>query len=836
MARFLRTLASLTPVLSVLTIAWAGTAHAMWPTTLWTIQELDPNAKGIEHQHLQPQKTTGKLKGVRAHYANKHQAILENASSWFQSMAFKAPHQFNDKGSLTFSGGEKYLAYLNSDTSNPVSSHSSTGAMYLSTHRGFLRPRTANDRVYEAAAVHELFHGIQSAYPAYRAYAHQTHLPGPPRCDVGERANDWLTEGTASAVQIQYLERVHGQHFAHPFHGPSDIRWVRTFDQPLNWPHLPPEHSVSLPAGAAEHSWQCSYGTWYFWYAVGNMLGSMNLNDERRVSYLQYIFEQEGPWLGTGLEMVDAGLKQAAKELDALRPYRDGLYSLYPQFVAQYLDVDDFFEKIERVTMDVPSVYETEIDIDNALEPLSTMAWRIRIQVPPVSSAIPTTVRFVLDSSDPEIKDALHLIVDDNIVTRPEDPSVPYSQLRRVHPHLLDENGGFEYFVRVANVARKAVLTNVATFTLKVELEGFYGENPATQDIPLSSQQGATPSAEGRTRPSDHPLPRTADGRPATPVDDSPSTSIDVPFAVPPGFLITGPDAGWSCEGGDNARATYAIMTPDGLADQLERMLPQSLKNIENDLDRAEIQAHGRGESELEETQQQRQRFEADFADMIGSSGIQGNVAQAAREIRQQKETQIMVKLNGRNDLGNCDVLLILTLPGAPAAQRVNSDNFSLTITSAAMANAMATARSFAEQLDFSSLETLDVAQMERLAKQFENAMDGSGLPERPWSRCDSGNTDCDEGGFELGEASEQRLFGSFSFQVFRGDLQLVKGTTIDEPREYADVTGFINITSTKDEGDNNLLDFFSRQSGDGDLLLIPGLEGFLQGGSMLED
>lgn len=813
MIRSLSSFAScaLSLLLSGVAIGWASNAHAMWPTTSWAI-------KNTTQMTL--------LEG----FEEKHRAILEYGSRWFASMSFKAPFQVNDQGRFVFTGGEKYLAYLNKDPSNPGSSYSSKGNMYLSIHPGFLNPSTPNDRVYQGAAIHELFHSIQAAYPAYQSYATRPDLPGPPRCDEGERANAWLTEGTASAVQIMYLERAHGETWNHPFRGPSYIRWVRAFDQPLDWGWIPAQHSLSLPDGVAQHAWQCSYGTWYFWYAVGNMLGSTNVQDNRRVAYLKHIFEQTGPWAGTGLEMVDAGLKQAAEELNALQSYRGGLYALYPQFVAQYLDRDVFYEKIKNITLPVPSVYETHIDIDNALEPLSTRAWRIRVQMPPGLNDVPTTVRFALNSDDPAIKDALHLIIDSRVVTRPLDPSVPYSQLRRVHPHLLDEEGGIDYLVRVANVARNAVLTNEATFTLKVEVEGFYGSAAPEPDYTPVTEPDSPPPPLLKA---DQPAPLITETPPLTPLPRKPEEQTLL--SIPPGFQITGPDSQWSCEGSDDARASYAIYTPNRLADELERMLPQVLKNIENDLDQAEIEAHRQGESELAALRQQRDDFETGFSDLMEGSSIHDKVAKAAQEIRRSNETQILVKLNGKNQQGNCDVLMILTLSGATAAQRIRSDNFQLTITSASFANAMSAAASVAAQFDFSALESMDIEKMKQFEKQLEHALEGTGLSERPWSRCSPEQNDCEEGGFELGEVSEERLFGSFSFQVYRGDLQLVRNSHVEDPREYAEVGGFINITSTKDAGDNNLMDFMSRSSGDGDLLLIPGLESFLQGGTMLK-
>ncbi|NGR07443.1 hypothetical protein G5B41_07700 [bacterium SGD-2] len=703
-------------------------------------------------------------------------------------MSFPAPYQINERREFAFKDNERYLAYLRPDSSNPVSAHSSAGRMRLSSHESLLDPQTPNERIYQAAAVHELFHGIQRAYPSYRSWADRADMKKLHGCDPGERANDWLTEGTASAVQIQYLERQNRQHLNHPSHGPSDIRWARTFDQPLHWPRLSEEQSVVMPAGVAPYAWQCSYGTWYFWYAVGNMLGSPNPLDTRRTGYLHHVFSQEGSWTDSGLAMVDLGLKHAAAAMDALRPYHGGLYALYPQFVAQYLDDDKFFEHVETVALETPAVYEFHSDDLSRIEPVATRAWRIRVQTAQDSASdAHYTVRFSLNSSDPAMKDALHLIVDQTLVSRPEDSATPYSQLRRIHPHLLDADGGIEYLVRVANVARNAVDTEPAEFTLKVEVEGFYGE-----DI----------------------------------------SSGLLPGAIPPGFAITGPDPKWSCFGDDDARAMYAFVTPEGVASQLERMLPQGFKNIEGDLDRAEMQAQKYSDAELQRIQKHRRRFETSFDASVDASDVERKVARAAAEIRLQTESQIMVKLSGRNAAGTCDVLLVLTVPGEPAPQRVPPDNYSVNITPQSGADAMATAADFASRLDSSAMQSMSVEQLQSLSEQFQTAMQDYDSTEPDWLRCTTNMRDCEDGEFHLGEASYQHLSGTFSFQVYKGDLELVAGTA-EHPREYAEVSGHINITSTQEDVDNHLLDFLSRPGSRGDMLQSPGLEAFMQGGSM---
>lgn len=133
--------------------------------------------------------------------------------------------------------------------------------MSLSTHPGFLKPEGSLDELLGEAAVHELFHAIQRANPDYYNYASNAAAlqPGPKKCEVGGdgkpvRGDQWLTEGTASAVQIQYMEREHGYIYEHAFNGSSRATWVRYFDQPLDWGSLPPENRApSCPGHSIYH-------------------------------------------------------------------------------------------------------------------------------------------------------------------------------------------------------------------------------------------------------------------------------------------------------------------------------------------------------------------------------------------------------------------------------------------------------------------------------------------------------------------------------------------------------------------------------------------------------
>ncbi|NYT60817.1 hypothetical protein H0A66_00540 [Alcaligenaceae bacterium] len=764
--------------LVVLMYGVGNPAHAKWPTTIWTVLEEKESWLGAK----QPE-------GERKLFAQKYEESLQHASLWFQSMSFKAPYQLNDKKRFDFKGDERYLAYLKTDTTDLSSTHSSLGYMRLSTPPSFLNPESSWDELFTAAAVHELFHGIQKANPEYYKYSSIKPLPpGPKDCDDGERGDEWLTEGSAAAVQVQYLERTRGYIYGHAFNGSPRSTWVRTFDQPLDWGSLPPEHR-NTPVKTQHVSWYCSYGTWYFWYAVGNMLGSKDPQDWRRTAYLRYIFDQKGSWEATGLAMVDSGLKQAAQELDAINLYRGGLFSLYPQFVAQYLDVDRFYEKVEKATMTTPSQYETTSSLEGgAIDPMATRAWRFRVELPRNVTPMPYIVRFVLESPDQGSLDGLHLIVDSKVIDRPVDPDVPYSHTRRTDRDAPNDQGDLEYFVRIANVAQDAAATQPAEFVLRVEVEGFYGEK-------TSGPSNETIAGE-----------------------------------LAPGFEISGPDKYWTCSGGDDARASFTIVTPEGHANQLERALAQGLKNIENDLDRAELEAQGKAlEAGLKLNQQERKKFESAMQSMLQTSGISANVEQAVGEIRRKNETFILANLHGTNAEGACNVLFSATLPGRqPAAQQIAGNHFSMTINPESINDVFTAVRDMAATLDLSEfdLDNMTEEQAERMANQFRQiSLPELDLPVFNWTMC-SGDRNCDGGVLTLEHVKYDHLSGTFKFQVSRGNDK-------DESNEYANVTGFINITSSQTESDNSLLDFMSRGQRAGEPLYMPGIEKLLQGGAM---
>lgn len=345
-------------------------------------------------------------------------------------------------------------------------------------------------------------------------------------------------------VQIRWIEHVTGVSYGHLFKGSPRVGWVRFFDQPLHRGTLPARLTASNDDPNRILSWHCDYGTWYFWYAVGEMLGR---TAAEKVAYTRFIFKgNAGSWSSPGFAQVDTGLKRAAKAYDAIRPYREGLYDLYPQFVAQYLNVDKFYQHLDVVELEVPGYFKTTSNLSEPLQPLATQAWRFRIHVPETSS-LPHAVRFTLDALPGTDREDLHLIVGNVLVGRPVSPKTPYTGLVLTKLAQRADDGAVEYLVRVANVAKDVSQMGPAGFSLRVEVDGHYGEG-SLSDSEIDAITGA----------------------------------------LPPGFGVGGPGT-WSCAGGAEARAVFDLRTPDETAGEMQRMVPEMFQGLKHAMENGAI-------------------------------------------------------------------------------------------------------------------------------------------------------------------------------------------------------------------------------------------------------
>lgn len=733
-------------------------ARAAWSTTDWKVKE----EAEILWLHKEPE-------GDRIPIARKHETILKNASLWYQRLGFAQPAQNMDDG--------KFIAYLQTDTSNIGSAASSDGTMWLTSNPGFMKLDARMWELMEPSAVHEVLHSIQYSSPPFLAYMRKQES-GPPACRDFPTADDWITEGTASYAQIRWIEQQKGIRYGHPFTGSQRPTWVRHFDQPLDWGSTPADLMVSYeknrqtPADVNEYdwrkdetySWMCSYGSWYFWYGVGEMLGGKAGNDPRRISYLRYIFDQPGPWEKTGLAMVDAGLKEAAKDYDAIRPYRDGLYSLYPQFVAQYLDADGFYEHLEEVTLGTPALYEATSSLDGEPIPaLATRAWRFHIRLPENVSSMPHAIRFSLEVPEGVDRDALHLIVDSDVIRHPADPTARYSYTLFTDLETPNEEGEFEYLVRVANVAPEAVQTEPAEYLLRAEVEGFYGDGASTDKAWIDQVAGE----------------------------------------LPPGFAIRGPGRFWTCTGGSDARASFALMKPDSMATELQRMLPQFARNMDSDFDKAAIRAQDSGDAATADAvKQARGQFEGQLAAAAETSGAQAGIDAAAARLQQEDETPLMATFSGHNGDEGCVMHLDATLQGRDGgAQQVPGEDFGV------------------EVIPDSMMHDVTVAGVTMRLPKLDEPDDDD------WRVCDERH--CNPGQLTLEHAETGHIAGSFRFDVIR-DLD---GHNTERRR----VTGHFNVTSKHDDESDSVMDYLTRDLGlPGGM--VPGLKNLLPGGSMLDD
>ncbi len=746
------------------TAAFAAPASAQWPTTEWIVRE--PNINGgsmfddFVTENLSP-------KGDRGEIAEKHRKMLREGSIWYDSLGFPAPLQWTEDRDLDVGPGEAYLALLRSDTSVISSDHASDGEMRLTSNPGFLTANTPLWTLMEVSAVHELYHGIQkSMSPSLLAW-NETKPPELPECPRDTNI-DWLGEGTAAMVQIRWLEGKNGVTWGHPFKGSPRAAWVRHFDQPLHRGSIPPEHQISqdrLPVSSAETvSWACDYGTWYFWYSLGDMIGR---NEAEKIAYTRYLFTGTKPWDDGGIANVDAGLKAAAASYKAIRAYRRGLYDLYPQFVAQYLREDRFYGHLEKVELGTPDLYQTTSSQSwGPLGPLATRAWRVRVRLPQNVSSYPYNVRFTLDALDGADRDDLHLIVDEKVAPRPVDPTAPYADVQRTNLATPAADGTVEYLVRVGNVAETASETSDAGFSLRVEVDGFYGSD----------------------------------------VSDGPSAGdIDrVAGQLPPGFDVRGPGP-WSCRGNSSSRAIFDLVTPDERAQNFDRSMPQASRNTENWLNDIElgIQKSGNAEKTREEFAAFREQMEAMVTK--ARAEVAPIFEEAADDARAKRTTTLGATFVGQSSDGECQMTLGATLAGREGGAQILSaavdddlyptgeaPAFSVRVHPTGMLRAMRAGRPTMHPLEPRrgdwEICTMTGAEQQ---KAFASASRGS---------CPA--VVCTPGKLTLETAEQGRIAGTFQFDVihWREDRY---GPGCDTPLGRDTVVGHFNVSSTAKGNDD---------------------------------
>lgn len=765
-------------VLALAASAWAqSTKSGSWPTTKWVVMDRQ-GSKLTEYGAAGyildwASATFIPPLGDRAVMAEKHRRTLEAGSIWYRSLGFPPPFQRTEGGDLEVDPGEAYLALLKQDANDNGSSHVIDGEMRLTSHPGFLSADTPLWELMEASVVHELYHGIQKTMsPSFlaRNASEPSGWPELPECP-GDTNVDWLFEGVAAMVQIRWLEGKHGVSWGHPFRGSHRAAWVRHFDQPLHEGSIPPERRYPkerLPVSTMETvSWACDYGTWYFWYAIGDMIGR---SDAEKVAYTRWLFEETKPWDDGGIANVDAALKAAAAAYDAIGPYSGGLYDLYPQFVAQYLTEDRFYGKLVEVDLRTPDLYQASSEQSGGpFGPLATRAWRFRVQLARNASAMPYNVRFTVDALDGTDRDDLHLIVDEKVVPRPVDPTAPYADVQRTDLATPAASGAVEYLVRVANVAADAAETSDAGFSLRVEVDGFYGN-----DVSGGLAAGDTDAISGE---------------------------------LPPGFAMRGP-APWSCNGSGQSRAIFDLVTPDELARGYDRSLPQAARNTENWLDGIEImvkQAEDDGTADGM-TREQLAAFRKQMESMVaaGRAEVQPVFREAADEARARRTTSLAATFVGQNADGECQMTVGARLAGRTGGAQVlagavdeslypadEAPEFAIRVYPAGMLRALRAGIPTVHPLD-PRRGDWEICTMTEAEQQRTRGLASAACPP----------VVCSAGRLTLEAAEQGRIAGTFEFDVVRWPEDRY-GSACGTPLARDKVIGHFNVSSTDDGYDD---------------------------------
>lgn len=516
-----------------LALPYGSTAFAQsWPTLNWMALSEDGQTP---------------LTSERAAHADVFVEMLEEASGWFASMGFRAPDLERSP-----TNPDAYLARVKespTDITSGVVYHrrpSPTSVMKLTGDLDMTNPRTAMERLMWGSPVHELLHAVMWRYPAFEAVAYPSLLDTAPRLDRCPQGTDatligWFNEGASSVLQIRWFERERGGTYGHPFTYPGTAAWVRQFDQPIHAGRAPPAfQDTSYAAFKAEReegrSWRCGYGAWPFWYFVGDQLAK---DPGQEVEYLRYILEQPSGWERGALEAVDRGLRAAAAAFDSPNRVDDGLFELYPAFIAEYADTTAFYE--HPVELDLRGRSEVKWH-DGFIEPVASTAFEVSINIDdnqPLDQ--PSRFRVTLDPQ--AHREQLHLIEGQRVFGQPSADEDPY---QFEIPILRDTT----VLVRLANVAENAAETEGTQYAIRFELGGFYG----------------------------------------APASD-PYSAPDVD--IPPGFsVMSGPPELVGCSGGPEAGSEFDLITrAEAVGDirRAEDAANETLDDMEESLDDEEF-------------------------------------------------------------------------------------------------------------------------------------------------------------------------------------------------------------------------------------------------------
>ncbi|KAA3622773.1 MAG: hypothetical protein DWQ08_12360 [Proteobacteria bacterium] len=384
----------------MLFLAAGGAVHAQgWSTTSWYVKCADP---------------------VECAPANEvYGSLLEHASGWLGSLGFSEPLLAPDAAHAGLHVAEVNDARITvSDPDSPSESIEYVGIYFARARQLALRsdeyftlgePGQSQDDlayqqqlIYQFTPVHELFHAVQNTHLRMDQYASQGE----------KRAVDWIIEGTATSVQVEYARTFNPESGAQ--------RESRSFATPLHRP-------------AADET----RGTWLFWSQVGEQIGSAN-----NIAWFRDVIEPGRLTESNALDRVDDALES-----------NGGLYRQLPQFFSR-LPVDKFEAESHQVRPNVvPKTYRFPVSIRE----VAGKGARVEVQVP---GGDDVTVQFALESAQPGQSPGadLHLIVDGKV--QPQGNAT----------YQLPGGGAKTFDVVVANVAPRASDSKPRDAILRVTL------------------------------------------------------------------------------------------------------------------------------------------------------------------------------------------------------------------------------------------------------------------------------------------------------------------------------------------------------------------------------
>lgn len=320
--------------------------------------------------------------------ASAARTFLEEASVWLEGLGFREAHPKPISG--------PHLATISDRKVENALGFYDGERLYLSSQFDVAMGTTENELARQTSElgtpVHELFHAVQDGYGGA----------------VHARVPLWIVEGTANAVMYAWFRK----------HHPGASRQIRhrIYDAPL---HEPPSENAA-------------YDTHYFWSELGDLLGS-----RADVAYLDEVLSQDDLVSGSGVPGVHRALEKWNRE---------GLYDLYPAFIARSADEERYFDDVSVSEMRLRDGEGVGTD---QVPALAANAHRLILHVPPEKTAGLRVELRAGESAGPDAGKRLHLIVDDRRMDRGALDSPERNVFQR---SLVGRSDPYELFIRVANV------------------------------------------------------------------------------------------------------------------------------------------------------------------------------------------------------------------------------------------------------------------------------------------------------------------------------------------------------------------------------------------------